>query len=331
MLVGENSRELTRKLASRMAELRSSLPPEVEVEIVYSRTDLVAKVLRTVRNNLLEGALLVVAVLFVFLGNLRAGLIVAAAIPLSMLFAFSGMLRFGIAGTLMSLGAIDFGLVVDSSVIMVENASRHLSGTDDGRSVREIVRDAAVEVRRPTLFGELIIAIVYLPILSLEGIEGKLFRPMALTVIFALAASMVLSMTLVPALASVVLRRGGSGAETRLTRGLKWAYRPALGLALRHKFGVLVFTGLSLAGSVFLATRLEHRQRLLKRHTRFGDRGILCTHLPHALLKASDLVRRERISAVDLTVEASKGQGVVNIDLCLGEQLMRSYYQEESQ
>ena len=256
MLVGENSRELTRRLASRLAEVRSSLPAEVEVETVYSRTDLVDRVLRTVRNNLLEGALLVVAVLFVFLGNLRAGLVVAAAIPLSMLFAFSGMLRFGIAGTLMSLGAIDFGLVVDSSVIMVENASRHLSGADNGRSVREIVRDAAVEVRRPTLFGELIIAIVYLPILALEGIEGKLFRPMALTVIFALAASMVLSMTLVPALASVVLRKGVHGAETRLTRRLKRAYRPALGLALRHKVPVLVLTGLTLMSAIFLATRL---------------------------------------------------------------------------
>jgi cobalt-zinc-cadmium resistance protein CzcA len=256
MLVGENSRELTRRLESRLAEARSSLPAEVEVETVYSRTDLVDRVLRTVRNNLLEGALLVVAVLFVFLGNLRAGLLVAAAIPLSMLFAFSGMLRFGIAGTLMSLGAIDFGLVVDSSVIMVENASRHLSGKDNGRSVREIVRDAAVEVRRPTLFGELIIAIVYLPILALEGIEGKLFRPMALTVIFALAASMVLSMTLVPALASVVLRKGVHGAETRLARWLKRAYRPALGLALRHKVSVLVLTGLTLMSAIFLATRL---------------------------------------------------------------------------
>jgi len=256
MLIGENSRELTRKLERRLAEVRSSLPPEVELETVYSRTDLVDKVLKTVRNNLLEGALLVVAVLFVFLGNLRAGLIVAAAIPLSMLFAFNGMLQFGIAGSLMSLGAIDFGLVVDSSVIMVENATRHLSEADPNRSVREIVRDAAVEVRRPTLFGEAIIAIVYLPILALEGIEGKLFRPMALTVIFALAASMVLSMTLVPALASVVLRRGGHRGETALTRWLKGAYRPVLGLALRHRALVLALSGLILVNAVFVATRL---------------------------------------------------------------------------
>jgi len=256
MLIGENSRELTRKLETRLAEVQSSLPPEVRLEPVYSRTDLVDKVLRTVRNNLLEGGLLVVAVLFVFLGSLRAGLIVAAIIPLSMLFAFNGMMQFGIAGSLMSLGAIDFGLVVDSSVIMVENASRHLSRADDSRSVRDIVRDAAVEVRRPTLFGELIIAIVYLPILTLEGVEGKLFRPMGLTVIFALAASMVLSMTLVPALASVALRKGGHGGETWLIRWLKRAYLPVLKLALRRKAVVLTLTGLILLNATFLATRL---------------------------------------------------------------------------
>jgi cobalt-zinc-cadmium resistance protein CzcA len=256
MLVGENSRELTRRLEQRLAEVRPSLPPEVEVETVYSRTELVDRVLRTVRNNLLEGALLVVAVLFVFLGNLRAGLIVAAAIPLSMLFAFNGMLRFGIAGSLMSLGAIDFGLVVDSSVIMVENSSRQLSEADNGRSVREIVRDAAIEVRKPTLFGELIIAIVYLPILTLEGIEGKLFRPMALTVILALAASMVFSITLMPALASVTLRKRHRQGETALTRGLKRVYRPALALALRNKAVVLVLTGLILVGAVLVGSRL---------------------------------------------------------------------------
>ena len=256
MLIGENSRELTRKLERRLAEVASSLPPEAEIQTVYSRTDLVDQVLRTVRDNLLEGALLVIAVLFIFLGNLRAGLIVAVAIPLSMLFAFNGMLRFGIAGSLMSLGAIDFGLVVDSSVIMVENATRRLSEATDDRSVREIVREAAIEVRRPTLFGELIIAIVYLPILALEGIEGKLFRPMALTVILALCASMLLSLTLMPALASLVLRKGGHGREPWLIRQLKRAYRPVLALALRNKVAVLVLTALMLGNAAFLATRL---------------------------------------------------------------------------
>jgi len=151
---------------------------------LIDRALLVRRVIRTVETNLLEGALLVIAVLFAFLGSLRAGLIVAAAIPLSMLFAGSMMLRFGIAGSLMSLGAIDFGLIVDSSVIQVENALRRLGEEGSGRTPLEVVRDAVLEVRQPTLFGELIIAIVYLPVLTLEGIEGKLFRPMALTVIF---------------------------------------------------------------------------------------------------------------------------------------------------
>src|SRR5262249_29397242 len=154
-------------------------------------TALVDHVIRTVRNNLFEGGLLVIAVLFAFLGNLRAAAIVALAIPLSMLFAFAGMLRFGVAASLLSLGAIDFGLVVDSSVVMVENGVGHSAqGGRRGKRKLEMVGDAPVEVRKPPLFGELIIMTVYVPILTLEGMEGKLFRPMALTVIFALAGSM---------------------------------------------------------------------------------------------------------------------------------------------
>ncbi len=256
MLAGENSRELTAALETRLAEVQASLPEEVVLEPVYSRTELVDKVLRTVRNNLLEGALLVIAILFVFLGNFRAGLIVALAIPLSMLFAFNAMLRFGIAGSLMSLGAIDFGLVVDSSVIMVENAARRVAEDRSGRSVRDVVRDAAVEVRKPTLFGELIIAIVYLPILALEGIEGKLFQPMALTVIFALAGSMILSLTLMPALASLVLKRRKEHRDPALIRVLQRAYRPVLGWALSHRGLVLGLALLVGASAAILATRL---------------------------------------------------------------------------
>jgi cobalt-zinc-cadmium resistance protein CzcA len=256
MLMGENSRELTRKLEQRLAEVQDSLPAGAELIEVYSRTDLVSKVLRTVRNNLLEGALLVIAILFAFLGNFRAGLIVALAIPLSMLFAFNAMLRFGIAGSLMSLGAIDFGLVVDSSVIMVENASRRLEEDATGRSVREIVRDAAVEVRKPTLFGELIIAIVYLPVLALEGVEGKLFRPMALTVIFALTGSMILSLTLMPVLASYVLQKGAGRGERRIVRWLKAGYRPLLGWALRRRRIVLATAAVVVIAAGFLASRL---------------------------------------------------------------------------
>jgi cobalt-zinc-cadmium resistance protein CzcA len=258
MLMGENSRLVTVRLAERLAEVQRTLPEGVKLETVYTRTSLVDRVLDTVKKNLLEGALLVIAVLFAFLGNLRAGLIVALAIPLSMLCAFDAMLRFGIAGSLMSLGAIDFGLVVDSSVIMVENAARRLGEDTSGRTVREIVRDAAVEVRRPTLFGELIIMIVYLPILTLEGVEGKLFRPMALTVIFALLGSMLLSLTLMPVLASLVLRKreGGEHEDNVLVRALKRAYRPVLGGALRWPAVVLVVALLVVAGAGWIATRL---------------------------------------------------------------------------
>ncbi|TPW17373.1 MAG: cobalt-zinc-cadmium resistance protein CzcA [bacterium] len=180
MLMGGNSHDVTRSLKVRLEEVRKSLPSGIDVTPVYDRTELVDRVLHTVRDNLFEGALLVIAVLFIFLGDLRAGLIVAAAIPLSMLFAFNLMLRVGIAGTLMSLGAIDFGLIVDSSVIMVENAVKRMAESGGQARTADVVRDAAIEVRRPTMFGELIIMIVYLPILALEGIEGKLFRPMAL-------------------------------------------------------------------------------------------------------------------------------------------------------
>jgi cobalt-zinc-cadmium resistance protein CzcA len=257
MLMGENSRELTRKLEARLAGVQRSLPDGAQLTEVYSRTHLVDQVLRTVRNNLLEGALLVVAVLFAFLGNVRAGLIVALAIPLSMLFAFNAMLRFGIAGSLMSLGAIDFGLVVDSSVIMVENSARRLEEDASKRSVREIVRDAAVEVRKPTLFGELIIAIVYLPVLALEGVEGKLFRPMALTVIFALAGSMLLSVTLMPVLASYVLQKRREGRrENRIVGVLKAGYRPILGWALGHRRLVLSVAAVVVLGAGALATTL---------------------------------------------------------------------------
>ena len=256
MLMGENSREITLQLEAKLEQVRQSLPEDVELTPVYSRTHLVDAVLRTVRNNLLEGALLVIAVLFVFLGNFRAGLIVALAIPLSMLFAFNAMLQFGVAGSLMSLGAIDFGLVVDSSVILVENAARRLEEDDTNRSVREIVRDAAVEVRRPTLFGELIIAIVYLPILALEGVEGKLFQPMALTVIFALVGSMIFSVTLMPVLASFALKKGGGGRDNRLVRWLKGCYRRSLGRALEWRKRVLVLAGSIVVLAGFMAARL---------------------------------------------------------------------------
>ncbi|NOS99601.1 MAG: efflux RND transporter permease subunit [Phycisphaerales bacterium] len=256
MLMGENAHVVTRRLEERLAEVRKTLPSDVEVRVVYERTELVDKVIATVRRNLLEGALLVVAVLFVFLGNLRAGLIVVLAIPLAMFFAFNMMLQAGIAASLLSLGAIDFGLVVDSSVISVENSVRKLGQKRDERSIVDIVRDAAIEVRKPTMFGELIIMVVYLPILLLEGIEGKLFQPMALTVIFALLSSLIFSITLTPVLSSLLLRRDRKERENPVVRGAQWLYRPLLRLALRFRVGTLIVCAALLAWGTFLSTRL---------------------------------------------------------------------------
>jgi cobalt-zinc-cadmium resistance protein CzcA len=244
MRMGENSRDVTMALEEAMEDVKALLPPGVDVRVVYRRTDLVDHVLHTVEKNLLEGALLVIAILFAFLGNLRAGLIVASVIPLSMLFAVSMMERVGIAGSLMSLGAIDFGLVVDSSVVMVENCVRRLSHEGTSRPKMDVIRDAAVEVRKPTMFGELIIMIVYLPILALEGVEGKMFRPMALTVIFALAGSMVLSLTLMPVLASLGLSRKTREKETLIDRVAHALYKPVLWLAMKLPVPTLVLLGL---------------------------------------------------------------------------------------
>ena len=250
MLMGENSHEVTWLLKEKLKHIKKTLPAGVTIQTVYDRTELINHVINTVQKNLFEGGLLVVAVLFIFLGNLRAGLIVAIAIPLSMLFAFSGMLRFGIAASLLSLGAIDFGLVVDSSVVMIENCVRHLAHGKNGRSRLEIIREAAVEVRKPTMFGELIIMIVYLPILTLEGIEGKLFRPMALTVIMALAGSMVLSLTLMPVLASLLLPKNFEEKEPLLIQVLKRLYAPILRFTMHHKTFV-IGSALLLLVSVF--------------------------------------------------------------------------------
>ncbi len=256
MLMGENSHDVAKRLRVRLEEIRKSVPVDVNVVTVYDRTELVDHVLHTVRTNLFEGAALVIAVLFVFLGNLRAGLIVASVIPLSMLFAFDLMLRAGIAGTLMSLGAIDFGLVVDSSVVIVENTTRRLSENKGLRSRSEVVEEAAIEVRRPTMFGELIIMIVYLPILALEGVEGKLFQPMALTVIFALLGSLILSLTLMPALCATFLPRRMSEKENWLVARLKRVYLPILAKVLLRPKLVLAVAGVLLVGATFLATRL---------------------------------------------------------------------------
>jgi len=253
MLMGENSYAVTTRLRDRFATLVDQLPDGVEAKIVYDRTTLIDRVIATVRQNLLEGAFLVVVILYFLLGNLRAGLVAATAIPLSMMFGFAGMWQAGIAASLLSLGAIDFGIVVDSSVVVIESIleriGHHPGATGQARIT--LVRQATEAVKKPACFGQLIIMIVYIPILTLEGIEGKMFRPMALTVIFILIGSLVLSLTLVPVLSSLVLPRRIDTHEVVLVRCLRALYRPLLrgclsarGLVAVAALAVLGITGL---------------------------------------------------------------------------------------
>ncbi|MGQ0637267.1 MAG: efflux RND transporter permease subunit [Planctomycetaceae bacterium] len=259
MRIGENSYAVTERLAERFAEVQKTLPEGVDAQVFYNRTELVEEVIGTVRNNLCEGALLVIALLYIFLGNLRAGLIAAAGIPLCMLFAFCGMYELGIAGTLLSLGAIDFGIVVDSSVVVIENIVRHLSHRGPRISDRErleVIREATIEVRKPAVFGQLIIMIVYIPILTLEGVEGKMFRPMALTVVLVLIGSLILSLTLTPVLASIALPRRLDERDVLLVRIAKAIYAPLLLMALRAKTGVLLLSGAALGITALIAVGL---------------------------------------------------------------------------
>jgi heavy metal efflux system protein len=242
MLSGENSRIIARRVDERIKQIREKLPPGVEIQTVYDRTTLVDQTIATVARNLFEGAILVVAVLLLLLGNWRAALIVSSAIPLSFLFAITGMVSTKLSGNLMSLGAVDFGLIVDGAVVMVENIVRRLALRQHelGRLLNtnerlHTVLSAAKEVGRPTFFGVLIITIVYVPILSLTGIEGKMFKPMALTVIYALLGALILSLTLMPVLCSYVLRARISEKDNFAIRFLKRVYEPVLRLALRFR------------------------------------------------------------------------------------------------
>ena len=238
LLAGENSRVVVDRVKEKVAEVQSRLPEGVVIDAYYDRSVLIEKTVATVIRNLSEGGVLVIVVLLALLGNLRAGLIVALAIPLSMLFAGNLMLSFGVAGSLMSLGALDFGLIVDSAVIVMENAVSHLAHADPSARSVDVVRRATLEVRKPVVFGVAIITLVHLPILALEGVEGKMFRPMALTVVFALTGSLLLSLTATPVLASFFLRPGTAERETWPIRLAKWVYAPVLDFALRHPAGV---------------------------------------------------------------------------------------------
>jgi heavy metal efflux system protein len=263
MLAGGNSRMVARDVAVKLVKIQEKLPPGVQVRQLYNRSDLVNRTLSTVETSLFEGALLVVGVLFALLGNLRAAFIVALAIPLSMLFAMTGMVESRVSGNLMSLGAIDFGLIIDGAVVMVENIIRHLAHQQKalGRELTpaecyQKVLCSAKEVANPMFFGVLIITIVYVPILALTGIEGKMFRPMALTVIFALTGSLALALTLMPVLCSFLLRGKIREHDNWLVRFFKVLYTPLLAWALRVRWLVVGVAVLLFGSSLFVFTRL---------------------------------------------------------------------------
>ncbi len=249
MLMGENSRTVSQAVDKKIEELKQFLPEGVTIDTFYNRTELVDRTITTVAKNLAEGGILVIIVLLLLLGNLRGGLIVASSIPLSMMVAFIAMRLTGLSGNLMSLGAIDFGIIVDGSVVMIENVVRVLrERRNDSGSHKETVRNACHEVARPVAFGVMTITIVYLPIMALHGIEGKMFRPMALTVVFALAGSMICALTLMPVLASLFLKNVKE-TEPLLYRLAKRLYYPLLGKIIGRR--LRVFGG---ALVVFLAS-----------------------------------------------------------------------------
>ncbi|MBC7945019.1 MAG: CusA/CzcA family heavy metal efflux RND transporter [Burkholderiales bacterium] len=263
MLIGENSRTVSRAVDKKMAEINKSLPEGVAAITVYDRTILVDKAINTVKMNLLEGAILVIAVLFLFLGNIRAALITALVIPLSMLFTFTGMVGNKVSANLMSLGALDFGIIIDGAVVIVEDCVRRLAHAQahHGRILtrRERFHEvfvASKEARRPLLFGQLIIMIVYLPIFALSGVEGKMFHPMAFTVVTALLGAMILSITFVPAAVALFIGKKVSEKENILMRAAKRAYEPLLAAAIRDKPVVLVLALVIVILSGLLTARM---------------------------------------------------------------------------
>jgi cobalt-zinc-cadmium resistance protein CzcA len=263
MLMGSNSRTVVESVKARVAEIAKSLPKGAQLKTYYDRADLVNRTIHTVEKNMFEGAVLVIAVLLLLLGNFRAAIIVALSIPLSMLFAVTLMQKFGIAGSLMSLGAIDFGLIVDGSVVMVENSVRRLSPENEKEGFLDRIVEACREVGRPIIFGIGIIIIVYLPILTLEGVEGKLFRPMAITVVFALFGSLLLTFTVTPVLTSLLLHHKLSERENVFIHKAKQFYGRVLDWCFRNKFLVLLSSGvavvIALGVSMFLGSEFIPR------------------------------------------------------------------------
>ncbi|MEJ6001133.1 efflux RND transporter permease subunit [Paucibacter soli] len=263
MLLGENSRVVSQAVDKKLKDIGRSLPPGVIAQTVYDRSILIDKAIATVKKNLLEGAALVIAILFLFLGNIRAALITAAVIPLAMLFTFSGMVSNKVSANLMSLGALDFGVIIDGAVVIVENCVRRLAHAQ-ALAGRPLTRDerfrevfaAAREARRPLLYGQLIIMVVYLPIFALTGVEGKMFHPMAFTVVAALLGAMLLSLTFIPAAVAVAVGKNVSDKENRLMAWARRGYAPMLDWALLNKPLVLSISAVSVLLSGLLATRM---------------------------------------------------------------------------
>lgn len=258
MLMGENGHAVTTRIREQFEKAQKNAPEGFELVPLYDRTKLVDRVIDTVRKNLFEGAFLVVVILYLLLGNLRAGLLAAVTIPLSLLFGFCMMVQVGIAGSLLSLGAIDFGIVVDSGVVVIENIMKKLGHHQGvtGAARLELIRKAAIEVKNPTVFGQLIILIVYVPILTLEGVEGKLFRPMALTVMFILLGSLILSLTLTPVLSSFFLPKNVEEKEVWLLRFIKPYYANSLRCFLQFRWAVIFFAVMALTMTGAVACRM---------------------------------------------------------------------------
>ena len=261
MLIGENSRVVANAVAEKLEEIKPSLPPGVIATAVYDRTKLVDNTLATVQKNLIEGALLVIAVLFLLLGNVRAALLTAAVIPLAMLMTITGMVQSGVSANLMSLGALDFGLIVDGAVIIIENCLRRLSeSSKNGQQALDerltVVLDATREVIRPALFGVFIITAVYVPIFALTGVEGKMFHPMATTVVIALVSAMILSVTFVPAGVALLFRKPVHEKRHRFLDGARKLYRPILIAVLRFRWLTVSIALMLVIITSLLATRL---------------------------------------------------------------------------
>ena len=260
MLIGENSRTVAHAVGEKLKEINASLPEGIVATAVYDRTKLVDKTLQTVQTNLLEGALLVIVVLFVLLGNFRAAFLTALVIPFAMLMTITGMVQTRVSANLMSLGALDFGLLVDGSIIIVENCLRRLSQSGNAplplKERMELVFDATREVIRPALFGVFIITAVYLPIFALEGVEGKMFHPMAITVVIALLSAMLLSVTFVPATIALLFKKPVKEKHSPLIRGAGALYRPALSWVLKGRWIVVFAASLLVVVFGYQATRL---------------------------------------------------------------------------